>query len=50
MFIQRVASIWTELPEKLIEAGTVTTFQRHLDRYLNEQSIEGYGFSAGKWD
>lgn len=27
----------------MVEAGTVTKFERFLDRYLNEDGTEGYG-------
>ena len=31
------------LPEEVVEADSITTFKRHLDRYMNRQEIEGYG-------
>ena len=37
-----------ELPEVVVEAGTITTFKRHLDRYMDRKGLEGYGPNAGK--
>lgn len=35
------------MPEEQVEAGSVTTFKRLLDRYLNGQGIEKDGIDAG---
>lgn len=45
-FTHKVVDIWNELPEEMVEAGTITTFKIHLDR----RGLEGYGLKAGKWD
>lgn len=42
-FTQTVLGIWNELPEEATGAGTISRFQRHLDRYMNEKEWEGYG-------
>lgn len=42
---QRAVGIWNELPEEVMLAEIVTTFQKHLDSYLNEQNMEGYGIN-----
>ena len=44
-FTQRVVGTWNSLP---VEAGTLTTFKKHLDEHLKCHSIQGYGPSAGK--
>eukprot|EP00061_Rhincodon_typus_P009951 g33847.t1 len=44
----KVVRIWNELPEEVVEAGTITTFNRHLDEYMNRKGLEGYGPNAGK--
>ena len=31
------------LLEDVVEAGTLTTFKRHLDGYMNREGIERYG-------
>ena len=48
LFTQRVVGIWNSLPERVVEAGTLTTSQKHLDEQLKCHSIKGYGPSAGK--
>ena len=42
--------VWNEMPEEVVEGGTMTTFKRHLDRYMDGKGLEGYGPNAGKWD
>ena len=49
LFTQRVVP-WNELPEKVVEAGIITTFKRYLDRYMDGNGLEAYGPNAGKWD
>lgn len=49
LFTQRMVHMWNELLEEVVEAGTLTTFKRHLDRYLDRKGLEGYGPNAGKW-
>jgi len=34
IFTQRVASVWNELPEAVVEAGTILPFEKHLDCYM----------------
>eukprot|EP00061_Rhincodon_typus_P014629 g41771.t1 len=43
---KRVVHVWNELPEKVEEAGTITTFKRHLDGYMSTKGLEGYGPNA----
>ena len=47
-FTQRVVNAWNALPEEVVEADSITTFKRHLDRYTNRQGREGYGPCRGK--
>lgn len=28
-------NIWNELTEEVVEAGTITTLKRHLDRFMD---------------
>lgn len=49
-FIQRVEGVRNELSEEVVEAQTIITFKRPLDRYKTRKGLEGYGPSADKWD
>ena len=49
-FTQKVVRIWNLLPEKVVEAGTIATFKKHLDKYMDGKGLEGYGSKAGNWD
>jgi len=40
-FTHRVVRVWNELPEEVVEAGTITTFQRHLDWYMDGERFRG---------
>ena len=46
--MQSVVGAWNTLPEEVVEAGTLATFKRHLDGYMNREEIEGYGPSRGR--
>lgn len=47
---QDVVVIWNEVPEKGVEADSILTFRRQLDRYLDGKGVEGYEPDAGKCD
>ena len=49
-FTQRVVRIWNELPGKVVEAGTIETFKKHLHKYMDGKELEGYGPNMGIWD
>eukprot|EP00061_Rhincodon_typus_P013522 g39934.t1 len=40
-------NVWNEIPEEVVDAGAVTMFKRHLDKYVNQKCLEGYGLSIG---
>ena len=42
--------MWNELPDEVVNAGSVLTFKTNLDRYMDERCMEGYGPGAGQWD
>ena len=46
-FSRRVVGVWKTLPEEVVEAGTLATFNWYLDGYMNREGIEGYGLSKG---
>jgi len=50
LFTQRVVSVWNDLPEAVVEAGTILYFKNHLNCYMGKMGIEGYGSSADNWD
>ena len=43
-------SVWNELPEAVVEAGTILSLKKHLGSYMGKIGIEGYGPNAGNWD
>ena len=43
-------SVWNELPEAVVKAGTILLFKKHLDSYSGKIGIEGYGPNVGNWD
>ena len=49
-FTQMVVSVWNELPEAVVEAGTILSFKKHLDSYMGKMGIEGYGPNVGNCD
>ena len=38
-FTQRMVNAWNTLPEEAVEADSIATFKRRLDRYMNMTSI-----------
>ena len=49
-FMETVVGVWSELPDKVVNAGSFLTFKKNLDRYMDERGVEGYGPGAGQWD
>jgi len=45
-----VVSVWNELPEAVVEAGTILSFEKYLDSYMGKMGREGYGPKAVNWD
>lgn len=43
VFTLRMVHIWNELLEEAMEAATIMTFKRHMDRYMDRKSLEDYG-------
>ena len=42
--------MWNELPEVVVEVGTILPFKNYLDSYMDKMAIEGDGPNAGNWD
>ena len=38
-FPHRIVDIWNDLPEKVIQAQTVATFEGRLDKFLSKQPM-----------
>ena len=49
-FTPRVVSVWNELPEAVVETGTILSFKKHLGSYMGKIGIEGYETNADNWD
>ena len=45
-FTQRVVSLWNCLPQRAVEAGSLNTFKREIDRALKDSGARGYGEKA----
>ena len=49
-FTQRVVGVWNELPDEVVNAGSLLTLTKNLDRSMDEWCMEGYGPGAGQWN
>ena len=48
-FSQRVANLWNSLPQRAVEARSLSIFKTEIDRFLINKGIKGYGEKAGEW-
>ena len=48
-FSQRMVNLWNLLPQKAVEARSLTVFKTEIDRFLINKGIRGYGVKAGEW-
>lgn len=48
-FTQRMVGIWSELPKKAVEVGTII-IKIHCDKYKSMKGFEGCVPTARKWD
>ena len=46
-FTQRVVGLWNSLPQRAVEASSISIFKRELDIFLQAKGIKGYGEKAG---
>ena len=42
-FSQRVVNLWNSLPQKAVEARSLSVFNTEIDRFLINKGIRGYG-------
>lgn len=40
--------MWNKWPEEVMEAGTMTKFSRHLNRFLDRNNSQEYGLNVVK--
>jgi len=48
-FSQRVVNLWNSLPQRAVEARSLSVFKTEIDRFLINKGIKGYGEKAGEW-
>ena len=46
---QRVVTLWNYLPQKAVEARSLSVFKTEIDRFLINKGIRGCGEKAGEW-
>ncbi|XP_072437775.1 uncharacterized protein [Chiloscyllium punctatum] len=46
-FTQRVVAVWNALPQRAVEAQSLDSFKKELDRALKDSGVKGYGDKAG---
>jgi len=42
-FSQRVLNLWNSLPQRAVEAESLSVFKMEIDRFLINKGIRGYG-------
>ena len=48
-FSQRVVNLWNSLPQKAVEARSLSAFKTEIDAFLIDKGIRGYKEKAGGW-
>ena len=48
-FSQRVVNLWNSLPQKAVEARSLSVFKTEINRFLINKGIRGYGEKVGEW-
>lgn len=49
-FFYTVIGAWNALSGSLVETGTIVTFKRHSDKYMNVHGMERYGSYTARKD
>ena len=48
LFSRRVVNLWNSLPQKAVEARSLSVIKTEIDRFLINKGISGYGEKAGE--
>ena len=48
-FSQRVVNLWNSLPQRAVEARSLSGFKTEIVKFLIARGIKGYGERAGEW-
>jgi len=48
-FSQRVVGLWNSLPQRALEARSLSVFKTEIDKFLIARGIKGYRERAGEW-
>ena len=48
-FTQKVMRVCNELPEIVVEAGSISSFKKRSESYMGKMVMERYGPNAGNW-
>ena len=48
-FSLRVVNLWKSLPQRAVEAGSLSVFKTKIDRFLINKGMKGYREKAGEW-
>ena len=48
-FSQRVVNLWNSLPQKAVEAKSLSVFKTEIDKFLFGKAIKGYREKVGEW-
>ena len=48
-FSEKVVNLWNSLPQKAVEARSLSVFKTEIDRFLINKGIRTYGEKALEW-
>ena len=48
-FSLRVVNLWSSLPQRALEDGSLSVFKTEIDRSLINKAIKGYREKTGEW-
>ena len=44
-----MVNLWNSLPQKAVEARSLSVFKTEIDSFLIDKGIRGYAEKAGEW-